>query len=373
ASRSGPASDTARQAIAGLQARGVTVHACACDVTEAGAVDALIQHINASMPPLKGVVHAAMVIDDGLVRSATSEQIHRVLAPKMLGALHLDAATRDTPLDFFVTFSSATTLFGNPGQANYVAANGWLESLSRRRRAQGLPATCVRWGAIDDVGYLARNKKIKDALQSRMGGAALASDTALQALEAMLAADASGLGVLELDWRALRRFLPSAATPKFSLLSRRASESGDDDADARDISHLLSTLDDEALHPVFVDMLKAEVGEILRVPADKINADVSIYDMGLDSLMGVELVVALENRFGIRLPVMALNESPTLAKLADRLIQLLRSDGEPAAQNSMLAQVEHVVSQHTDEVSSELMAKFANELEAGGSKQRMIH
>src|SRR3546814_3354298 len=81
-----------------------------------------------------------------------------------------------------------------------------------RRRAEGLPATCVRWGAIDDVGYLARNKKIKDALQSRMGGAALASEAALQALESMLLADASGLGVLELDWRALRRFLPSAAT-----------------------------------------------------------------------------------------------------------------------------------------------------------------
>src|SRR3546814_6559242 len=93
-----------------------------------------------------------------------------------------------------------------------------------RRRAEGLPATCVYWGAIDDVGYLARNKKIKDALQSRMGGAALASDTALQALESILQANASGLGVLELDWRALRRFLPSATTPKFSLLARRASD-----------------------------------------------------------------------------------------------------------------------------------------------------
>jgi len=373
-SRSGPASEAAQQAIAALQERGVTVHAAACDVTDAQAVAALLQHIDGNMPALKGIVHAAMVIDDGLVRGANAEQIQRVLAPKVLGATHLDAATRDLPLDFFVMFSSATTLFGNPGQANYVAANAWLESLARHRRAQGRPATCVRWGAIDDVGYLARNKKIKDALQSRMGGAALASDAALQALEDMLLADASGLGVLELDWRALRRFLPSAGTPKFSLLARRASESGDDDGDARDISHLLATLDDEALHPVFVDMLKTEVGEILRVPADKINPDVSVYDMGLDSLMGVELVVALENRFGIRLPVMALNESPTLAKLAGRLIQLLRNEGEPA-QDTLLAQVEQVVSQHTDEVPAEAMAKFADDLKSGNvdAKQRMIH
>ena len=372
-SRSGPVSDTAQQAIAALQARGVTVHAAACDVTDAPAVAALLQDLSQAMPPVKGIVHAAMVIDDGLVRGATAEQIQRVLAPKILGALHLDAATRSLPLDFFVIFSSATTLFGNPGQANYVAANNWLESLARQRRSLGLPATCVRWGAIDDVGYLARNKKVKDALQSRMGGAALASDIALRALEDMLLANASGLGVLELDWRALRRFLPSAATPKFSMLAHHAGESGEDEGDARDIAHLLATLDDEALHPLFVDMLKSEVGEILRVPADKINPDVSVYDMGLDSLMGVELVVALENRFGIRLPVMALNESPTLAKLAGRLIQLLRNDGETPAQDTLLAQVEHVVSQHTDEVPSELMAKFASELEAGAPKQRMIH
>src|SRR5690606_37912404 len=151
-SRSGPASETAQQAIAALQARGVTVHAAACDVTDAQAVNDLVAHIQHAMPPLKGIVHAAMVIDDGLIRNATAEQIERVLAPKVLGGQHLDAATRDLSIDFFVMFSSGTTLFGNPGQANYVPANIWLEGLARQRRAQGRPATCVRWGAIDDVG-----------------------------------------------------------------------------------------------------------------------------------------------------------------------------------------------------------------------------
>src|SRR5690606_39144162 len=136
------------------------------------------------------------------------------------------------------------------------------------------------------------------------------------------------------------------------------------------------TLDDDALQPLFVDMLKAEVGEILRVPADKIDADVSVYDMGLDSLMGVELVVALENRFGIRLPVMALNESPTLSKLASRLVQLLRHEGDPSAdEDNVLAQVEQVVAQHTDEVSAEALVKFADDFKSGSvdTQQRMIH
>src|SRR5690606_19398543 len=129
-SRSGPASDeAAQQALAALQARGVAVHAAACDVTDAQAMAHLLQQLAADMPPVKGVVHAAMVIDDGLVRGATAEQIERVLAPKVVGAMRLDAATRHLPLDFFITFSSATTLFGNPGQANYVAANAFLEAL----------------------------------------------------------------------------------------------------------------------------------------------------------------------------------------------------------------------------------------------------
>ncbi|MVW79802.1 type I polyketide synthase [Bordetella sp. 02P26C-1] len=373
-SRSGPASDTAQAAIAQLQHQGVNVYATACDVTDAHAVRDLMQYIRANMPPLRGVVHAAMVIDDCLVRNATAEQIERVLAPKVVGGKNLDDATRDLSLDFFILYSSGTTLFGNPGQANYVAANMWLEALAQQRRAHGLPATCVRWGAIDDVGYLARNTKIKDALQSRMGGAALASGAALDVLEAMVQANASGLGVLELDWRALRRFLPSANSPKFSLLARRYSDGGDDDGDARDVAHLLATMDDEALHPIFVDMIKAEVSEILRVSPDKIHPEVSVYDMGLDSLMGVELVVALENRFGIRLPVMALNESPTLSRLAAKLIQMLRGDGDHATQDAVLAQVEQVVSQHTDEVPAEAMAKFADELKSGNlNNKRMIH
>jgi len=375
-SRSGPASETAQQAVKALQDRGVTVHAAACDVTDRQALQDLLTRTARELPPLRGVVHAAMVIDDGLIRGADAEQIERVLAPKVLGALNLDALTRDLPLDFFVYFSSGTTLFGNPGQANYVAANGWLEALARQRRANSLPATCVRWGAIDDVGYLARNKKVKDALRSRMGGNPLPATLALRVLEDMLLADASDLGVLELDWRALGRFLPTADTPKFAWIARRCASGDGGDAGGSDIAQLLATKSDEELQPVFADMLKSEVSEILRVPVDKIDPERSLYDMGLDSLMGVELVVALENRFGIRLPVMALNESPTINRLAGRLLELLR--GEDAAEpDGVAAQVAQVVAQHADEeVSSEAVAQFADELKAGKrspAQQRMIH
>ncbi|MCB5363039.1 SDR family NAD(P)-dependent oxidoreductase [Pusillimonas sp. CC-YST705] len=374
-SRSGPNTDAAKQAIAELEARGVRVHAAACDVTDRAALAKLLQDTTATLPPLKGIVHAAVVIADGLARNATPALIEQGLAAKVLGAHHLHDLTREAELDFCIYYSSATTLFGNPGQSSYVAANTWLESLAAQRRAEGLPATCVRWGAIDDVGFLARNEKIKDALQGRMGGGALPSAVALQALEDMLLADANGLGVLELDWRALSRFLPSADAPKFSEVARHADAGGDDDAQSNDVAHLLATLNDEELQPRFADMLKAEISEILRVPTDKIDPTRSVYDMGLDSLMGVELVVALENRFGIRLPVMALNESPTVEKLAQRLVVLLRGDDSPKPVAAVTAAVEQVVASHDVQVSAASVSAFVEEIQNGeaGQPQRMIH
>jgi phthiocerol/phenolphthiocerol synthesis type-I polyketide synthase C len=147
-----------------------------------------------------------------------------VLAPKILGARHLHELTRNRELDLFVLFSSATTPFGNPGQASYVAANACLEALAEHRRGIGLCATCVGWGPIDDVGFLARNEKTKEALESRMGGSAINSAIALDALEGMLLADRSGLAVLELDWHALSRLLPTPASPKFRELAWHAED-----------------------------------------------------------------------------------------------------------------------------------------------------
>ena len=285
--------------------------------------------------------------------------------------------TLTTPLDMFVLFSSATTLFGNPGQGNYVAANAGLEALAKHRRAIGLTATCVRWGAIDDVGFLARNEKIKDVLQNRMGGSALNSAVALDVLESMLVANRSNLGVMELDWQALSRFLPSAGTPKFSELARQVGENEGDNDTADDFQRLLSELSDADLLATLIEMLKSEVGEILRVSPDKIDPTRSIYDMGLDSLMGVELVVALESRFGARLPVMALSQSPTIVKLAERIILQLKGVNEMEENTDnehVLAQTKQIFAQHGAEASAESIASLAADIQSleAPSQHRMI-
>ncbi|MEZ2625120.1 SDR family NAD(P)-dependent oxidoreductase [Paenalcaligenes hominis] len=372
-SRRGASSEEATQALADFKAQGINAQALACDVTQATDVAAAFAYAAAHLPPIKGIIHAATVIDDALIMNLSEEQIRRVLEPKIKGAWHLHEHSLQLaePLDLFVVYSSATTLFGNLGQSNYVAANHWLEALMGLRLQQGLAATNVRWGAIDDVGFLARHNQIKDALKDRMGGAALPAALALEALEAMLVHQRSHLGVMELDWNALDRFLPTASSPKFSAMAHLASES-EHDGQRENWSELLATLSPEALQEHVTQIIKSEVSEILRLPVPRIDAQQSIYDMGLDSLLGVELVLALENRFGVRIPVMSLSESPTIERLSLKLIDLLQGTH---TESGLSDNIQQIVAQHNIDVSAEAIAEAAQQLESDlqQPQSRLLH
>ncbi|MGQ7242646.1 SDR family NAD(P)-dependent oxidoreductase [Salinicola sp. V024] len=324
-SRRGATTEEAKSGVARLEALGVTVAVRACDVTDAQALEHVLEDARQTLGPIRGIVHAATVIDDGLIRNLDESRIRHAMAPKLEGARHLDTLTASDALEFFVVYSSATTLFGNPGQASYVAANHWLEAFTANRRARGRPATVVRWGAIEDVGFLARNTQTRDSLQERLGGQALTSADALGVLERMLVADVASLGVLELDWHALARFLPTAEAPRYREIARTAKDDGSQEGDD-DLQQLLASLAPEALYATLIDVLSKELAKILLIDEEKIDIHKSVYDMGFDSLMGVELVTALEARLGIQVPVMVLSEAGTLAKLCDYLMGKLRGD-----------------------------------------------
>lgn len=364
--RRGPATEEAQPLLADWRAQGLKVQAEACDITDRVQLSAVFAMIERSGAVVKGVVHAATVFRDGLVRNMDREQLQDVLEPKVTGAALLHELTESLPLDFFVLFSSATTLFGNPGQANYVAANTWLEALARYRISRNLPATCVLWGAIDDAGFLARNEHIKEALQSRMGGDALPASVALGVLEQMLLERRSGLGVLELDWTPLSRFLPTAGSPKFEELAKSHSGDTSDEESGSDARTYLKSLPPEELYAAVCEMLKEEVAEILRIAPSKLEVDKPLQDMGLDSLMGVETVVALEARFGIRLPVMALSENPSIGKLASRLIDQLdeASDDSEAAR----ADAEGAIALHAAELDEQARDALSSGLMQGAKQ-----
>ncbi|KGA02107.1 hypothetical protein KP05_08900 [Cobetia amphilecti] len=359
--RSGAASEEAQQGVARLEAQGVNVHALACDVADDAALSKVFARFGKSansdgIAPLKGIIHAAAVIDDALIRHLDAERIQRVMTPKLEGARLLDRLSAEHALDFFVLYSSATTLFGNPGQSVYVAANHWLEGLAANRRARGLPATCARWGAIEDAGFLARNEKTREALKNRLGGDALMADHALACLGEMIRADQQAqalglpgrsLGVLELDWGALARFLPTAATPRFEEIARRAGEDDNSQAQQDDIAAALAGLSGEALQTAIVEILKGELSKILLIDASAIDVNKSVYDMGFDSLMGVELMTAVEARLGISIPVMMISEAATLWRLAERLMHKMgNADGEEAESSAEDQAMAQLVKQH---------------------------
>jgi phthiocerol/phenolphthiocerol synthesis type-I polyketide synthase C len=326
-SRRGRAEGEDAETLAQWVAQGVSVHSYACDVSNREKLATTLALVQQQQPPLGGVVHAATVYADALVQNMTDEQIEQVLATKAFGAQNLHELTANTPLELFVLFSSVTTLFGNPGQANYVGANLALEALTQLRRSQNLPATCVRWGPIDDAGYLARNSQIKQALQSRMGGNALTSAKALAALEHMLLTGQPLLGVMEFDWPALARFLPKAGAARYQQIAR-SYDGGEHQDSGDDLLQELRQMQPEAQQARVADELKHSLSQILMLPAEQIDTEQSLYDLGFDSLMGVELVTAVEERFGVQLPAMAISESPSIAKLTVKLLERIQDGAE---------------------------------------------
>jgi phthiocerol/phenolphthiocerol synthesis type-I polyketide synthase C len=328
ASRSGVlAEDLAVEATGWRDAHDVQVHVAACDVTDAAAVNKLVEAIGARGVPLKGVLHSAMAIDDGLVRNLDDDRFAAVLAPKLAGAWNLHRMTSRCALDFFVVYSSATTFLGNPGQASYVAANSYLEALIEQRRAAGLPGTCMAWGPLDDVGFLARNEETREALQARIGGLSISSTEALAALECALVEGRTGEAVVRLDWNAIARGMPTARARRYQELQERGASEPSRDGGVQLRSELRMLTRAEALSLV-EETLMGQIARILHMSPEKIETDRSVLEMGMDSLMGMELGMAVEESFEVKLSVMTLAEGATVHSLAETIVEsVLAHDG----------------------------------------------
>jgi phthiocerol/phenolphthiocerol synthesis type-I polyketide synthase C len=332
--RSGASSDEARETVRRLEQKGATVRVAACDAAEIADLTSLLTDVARTMPPLKGVIHAAMVLDDGLIENLTSDRTAAVLRPKIDGAANLDRLTREAPLDYFVLFSSATTVIGNPGQANYVAANACLESLARARRADGLPALAVAWGAIEDAGYLARKSDVRDKLARRLGQSGLSAQEALDALGRLLVETDGGkreggaLVVAPIDWALASRELKIVGSPVYAQVVAEAGTPSTDGVDRVDLVALVRGRDREAAHEAVVEILAAEISRILKLPAKELGPQRSLAELGMDSLMGLELRLGIERRFGIDVPLPSISEATTLASLAGAIVARVQ-DVEP--------------------------------------------
>jgi acyl transferase domain-containing protein/NADPH:quinone reductase-like Zn-dependent oxidoreductase/acyl carrier protein len=338
--RSGAASAEAQALIDELEAKGVRVAAVACDVADERSLADALATIRSAMPPLAGILHGAMVLEDALAANTTAEQMTRVLAPKVAGAENLDRLTAGKALDYFVMFSSITTFIGNPGQGAYVAANGYLEGLAKRRRARGLPGLALAWGAISDVGVLARRGGLAETLAKRVGVVGMPAREALRLMTEALALEKAGgpatLAIGTLDWSAARR-LPALASPTFGALVRDGGAADPSERAAIDLRALVAAGPPEAVRKRVVETIVEEIATVLRVPRQDIGPARRLGELGLDSLMAIELASALKDRLGLDDPPSGSVAAMTTYGLADQLIAMVGSDQPDADSRVALA------------------------------------
>jgi NAD(P)-dependent dehydrogenase (short-subunit alcohol dehydrogenase family)/acyl carrier protein len=325
-SRRGGAVAQADQAIRTLAALGAHASLHACDATDEDALRQALAAIRRAGPPIRGVVHAATAYDDGAAVAMDAARFDRVMAPKLRVAEMLDRLTAEDPLHLFLLFSSVTTAFGNPGQANYVAANAAVEALARRRHAAGKPALAVGWGAIADAGVLAQSGTTAETLRRRTGVEAMAAQDALATLPRLIGAGMPVLHLARLDARDGGLALPILREPAYALL-RQARGAGTEPADLRGTLRALPPGEARALlrrHAV------EELARILRLPPEAVPADAPVAGLGLDSLGGLELRMALERRLGVQVPLAAVTADLTVEALVGRMASAVLEDRDEA-------------------------------------------
>lgn len=362
--RRGGGTPGAQDAVDALTAQGGRVVVAACDVADAAALAALLQSLPSDMPALTGVLHAAATFDDRLLLNLDVQSMDSVLTAKLQGAWNLHCATASLALRHFVLYSSITTAIGNPGQANYVAANAGLEALAALRKRTGLPATCMAWGPIGDAGYLERNQAIKDGLAQRLGKPPIAAADALTQLGQALRLEQTLVMPADFDWNVLARLLPSSTGSRFTMLNHLCEESAAS-ADPTDIRTLLSSKTPQEAATIVSDMVAQEVAEVLCIPVAGIKPQASLHDLGMDSLMAVELALGLEQRFGIQLPVMMLNDSPSVnnvtARIVEKLVDGAAENEQAAQQESQFAFVNAALQQHGEGMTTEQLQDLAKD------------
>ncbi len=317
-----------------LEALGASIHLAAVDVGDEIELGAYLDEFGAEgWPPIRGVVHAAGVLGDGLLSELETESFTRVMRPKVTGTWNLHRQLADDPLEFFVLCSSAGALLGQPGQGNYAAANAFLDSFAHYRRSQHQPALSINWGAWSNLGFANTpgGKRMAGHLAS-LGIESLESRRALAVLHQMIEQDATQAVAVAVDWARFRQFfVAGAASPLISELALEAAGSLPQ-TEKKGLSRdtLLGAEPSERLSLLEL-YLGGQVARVLGLAAEAVELDQPLSNLGLDSLMAVELKNRIAVDLGVNLPMVKFLEGPSVEQAALQVLGQLISEGTGAA------------------------------------------
>jgi NADPH:quinone reductase-like Zn-dependent oxidoreductase/acyl carrier protein len=322
-SRSGASTPEAQAFVDKLTADGIKITVIKADIGVPKDVKSLIKKAASGKIPLKGVFHLAMVIDDAPLSALTPERLRVVMAPKAHGAWLLHEETKAMNLDCFVMFSSVSSIFGNPAQGNYAAANAFLDSLAHHRRALGLPALAINWGVLGGEGYVARNERVAEFL-ARQGTAALTPKEVTSLMESFLTANATQMAAIRVDWAKWRQsFRGMQDNPLVQRIFESGVEVQESGGGSSDWRQKIQSAGPDEREDVIGQAVRDVVGSVLRVKPDSLRNDQPLTDLGLDSLMGVEIENLLESSVGVALPPTSLMRARTIGQIASLISEHL--------------------------------------------------
>jgi len=307
----------AQPQLAALRELGADITVAQADVTDGEQIQALIANIDVRYP-LRGVIHAAGLLDDGALVNQSWAQFSRVLAPKVEGAWHLHRLTKELPLDFFVLFSSAASLLGSAGQANHAAANAFLDSLAHYRHASGLPALSINWGGWSEVGQAANLM----AQLSQKGLAAIAPRQGAAIFGQLLAEPYAQVGVLPINWSQAQQQRPFLSRIQDASAPASRQAQGSEEADAQAFQRLLSAAGQAERGALLITHVQQQVALILgHENEDAIPRAQGFRELGMDSLTSMELRNRLRSTLACELPAAVVFNNPTVEALAGYLAQ----------------------------------------------------
>ncbi|MDY6988818.1 MAG: type I polyketide synthase [Thermodesulfobacteriota bacterium] len=323
AGRSTP-SEKARALINNLEQSGARIMIVRADVAHSEDTARMLKEIRAAMPPLKGIVHAAGVIDDGVLLRQDWDQFQKVMAPKVEGAWNLHHMTKDRVLDFFICFSSMASLLGSQGQGNYGAANAFLDALAHHRRSLGMHGLTINWGPWAESGMAADTAGRHQARWAAQGLESLAPERGLEILEKLMTEDAVQVCVLPVNWSTfLEKSYGDVRPPFFDSFSHDKKERlTEKEQTSFRFVHRLEEAPAEDRHELLTAHIQAQIARVMGLSSpEEIEPRQRLFDAGIDSLMAVELKNRLEETLGHHLRSTLLFDYPTVESLVNHLSQ----------------------------------------------------
>lgn len=317
----------AQEAVSQLEQTGAQVLVVKADISNQEDVVRVLEEVKSSMPPLRGIIHAAGVLDSAVLLQQDWECFTRVMTPKVEGSWNLHVLTQDMPLDFFVCFSSVASLLGSPGQGNYAAANAFKDALAHHRSRLGLPALSINWGPWAEAGMAAElDNRIKRRIAD-LGLGSIDPEQGLEVLAELLGQHAAQVGVLPINWsQFLQQFPTGRKPPLFSEFAHQVGQQVEGEQPQALQLEILRQSEESSpgdRHELLIAYLQEQVAKALGLSASPLDVQQPLNDMGLDSLMALDLKNRVKTDLLVDVPVVKFMEGFSVASLAVQVIKQL--------------------------------------------------